>query len=70
MNRTTTDAHIASNVHPNYRELGLSSIRQIRLYGRSPWCQSSRSEIKELVKAEQRSLARKRALLKSAEKHS
>ena len=68
MNRPTRDAHIVSNVHPNYRALGLSGIRQIRMYGRSPWCSSSRADIKELIKAEQRSLARKRALLKSAEK--
>lgn len=26
----TTDAHVASNVHPNYRSLWLSHIRQLR----------------------------------------
>lgn len=60
MNRPTTAAHHATNIHPNYRALGLAHIRQVRMMLREG---RYTDDCRDIIKAAQKDLADKRKAL-------
>lgn len=62
MAREITQAHIDTNIHPEYRALGLAHLRQVRMMLRE---NRYVIDCKRIIKEEQQVLARKRAALRA-----